>query len=76
METEAHRAGDRIGIPLASDDPQALELAADLVRDAVFAPVIVGPLERAREFDPGTPPYNSGMTGPELARALHVEPSS
>ncbi len=76
LETEAHRAGDRIGIPLAGDDPQALELAAGLVRDAGFAPVIAGPLVRAHEFDPGTPPYNSGMTGPELARTLHVEPSS
>jgi 8-hydroxy-5-deazaflavin:NADPH oxidoreductase len=76
LETETHRAVDRIGVPLAGDDSQALELAACLGRDAGFAPVIVGPLVRAREFDPGTPPYNSGMTGPELARALHVEPSS
>jgi predicted dinucleotide-binding enzyme len=66
----AHREGDRIGIPLAGDDAQALEIAAALVGDAGFAPVIVGPLARAREFDPGTPVYNTGMSGRELAAAL------
>jgi 8-hydroxy-5-deazaflavin:NADPH oxidoreductase len=69
LETEAHRAGDRVGIPLAGDDPKALETAAALVRDAGFDPVIVGPLARGKEFEPDTRPYNTGMTGPEL-RAL------
>ena len=70
LETEAHRAGDRVGIPLAGDDEGALALAAGLVRDAGFDPVLVGPLARAREFDPGAPVYNTGMSGPDLARAL------
>ncbi len=70
LETEAHRAGDRVGIPLAGDDEDALALTAVLVRDAGFDPVLVGPLARAREFDPGTPVYNTGMSGPDLARAL------
>ena len=73
LETEAHRAGNRVGIPLAGDDDAALALAAGLVRDAGFDPVLVGPLARAREFDPGTPVYNTGMSGPELARALGLQ---
>ena len=72
LETEAHRAGDRVGIPLAGDDEAALALAAGLVRDAGFDPVVVGALPRARAFDPGTPVYNTGMSGPDLARALGV----
>ena len=64
--SEAHRGGDRVGIPLASDFPSALETAAGLVRDAGFDPVIVGSLERGREFEPDTPPYNTGMSGPDL----------
>ena len=72
LQTEAHRAGDRVGIPLASDDAAALNLAAGLVRDAGFEPVVVGPLARARSFDPGTPVYNTGMSGADLARALGV----
>jgi 8-hydroxy-5-deazaflavin:NADPH oxidoreductase len=69
LETEAHRTEDRVGIPLASDSPAAMETAADLVRDAGFEPVIVGSLERGKEFEPGTPPYNTGMSGAQL-RAL------
>jgi hypothetical protein len=69
LEREAHRDGDRVGIPLASDDPQALDIAADLVRDAGFEPVVVGPLARGREFEPDTPAYNTGMSARDL-RAL------
>jgi len=72
LETEAHRAGDRVGIPLAGDDEDALALTAALVRDAGFDPVLVGPLARAGAFDPGTPAYNTGMSGPDLARTLGV----
>jgi predicted dinucleotide-binding enzyme len=68
LETEAHRDGDRMGIPLASDDEDAMSVAARLVRDAGFDPVIVGPLARGKEFEPGTPPYNTGMSGTELGR--------
>jgi 8-hydroxy-5-deazaflavin:NADPH oxidoreductase len=68
LEKEAHRAGDRVGIPLAGDDRGALDVAAQLVRDAGFDPVIVGPLARGREFEPGTRPYNTGMGGQELRR--------
>ena len=41
-------------------------------RDAGFDPVLVGTLARACGFDAGTPVYNTGMTGPDLARALDV----
>ena len=58
LEREAHREGDRVGIPLA-DDPEALETAAQLVREAGFDPVIVGPLARGKAFEPGTRPDNT-----------------
>jgi predicted dinucleotide-binding enzyme len=70
LASEAHRTGDQIGIPLAGDDPEAVKTAARLVRDAGFDPVIVGELARGRAFEPDTPPYNSGMTGPELRNIL------
>ena len=66
LEREAHRAGDRVGIPLASDERRALDVAVELVRDAGFEPVIVGPLARGREFEPDTPPYNTGMSATDL----------
>jgi predicted dinucleotide-binding enzyme len=68
LEKQAHRDGDQVGIPLAGDDRRALETAAQLVRDAGFDPVIVGGLARGREFEPETPPYNTGMSGQELRR--------
>jgi 8-hydroxy-5-deazaflavin:NADPH oxidoreductase len=66
LASEAHREGDRVGIPLASDDPGAMETAAALVRDAGFDPVVVGGLARGKEFEPDTLPYNTGMSGPQL----------
>ena len=68
LASEAHRDGDRVGIPLASDDREALEVAARLVRDAGLDPVIVGSLARGKEFEPDTRAYNTGMSGVELRR--------
>ncbi|HEX9163071.1 MAG TPA: NAD(P)-binding domain-containing protein [Thermoanaerobaculia bacterium] len=70
LEKEAHRHGDKVGIPLASDDREALDIAAQLVRDAGFDPVVVGPLSRGKEFEPDTKPYNTGMSGPQLRTIL------
>ena len=70
LASEAHRSGDRVGIPLASDDPEAMEVAARLVRDAGFDPVIVGSLARGKEFEPSARVYNTGMSGAELRRFL------
>lgn len=70
LDSEAHREGDRVGIPLASDDRDAMDLVAGLVRDAGFDPVIAGPLARGKEFEPGTPVYNTGMSGREVRARL------
>ncbi len=72
LESDAFREGGRIGVPLAGDDVSALDVAAQLVTDAGFDPVVVGPLRRAREFDPGTRVYNTGMTAAQLRAALGV----
>ena len=72
--SEAHRSGDRLGIPLAGDDPEALQIAADLAREAGFDPVIVGPLVRGKDFEPSSRPYDTGMSGSEL-RAMFSQPA-
>ncbi len=46
--------GKQLGIPLASDDPHAIKVAAELVRQAGFEPIVV-PLDRADEIGPGRP---------------------
>ncbi len=70
LRSQAHRAGDRVAIPIAGDDERALEVAARLVRDAGFEPVVVGPLARARLFDVGTPVYTQILTAKELREKL------
>jgi predicted dinucleotide-binding enzyme len=72
LENEAFHQPERLGIPLAADDAEAMKIAEQLVRDAGFDPVAVGPLSRAREFDVGTPVYVRGMTAAELRSALKL----
>jgi hypothetical protein len=69
----AHRQGDLIGIPLASDDRQALQVAAQLVQDAGFEAVIVGGLATAKSFDPGTAIYGKALPAMEVRAALGIK---
>ena len=73
LRSEAHRKGAPIAIPLAGEDHEALQVAEQLVKDAGFAPVVVGPLAKAREFDVGTPVYTRLMTEPQLKAALGLK---
>jgi 8-hydroxy-5-deazaflavin:NADPH oxidoreductase len=72
MRSEAHRAGERLGIPLAADDAAALQVAVRLVQDAGFEPVVVGGLARAKDFDAGTPIFGKAMTAAEVRRTLGI----
>jgi predicted dinucleotide-binding enzyme len=69
---EAHRAGEKLGIPIASDDQAAIAMTVRLVTDAGFEPVVVGGLARAREFDAGTAVYVKGLTAAQLKAALKL----
>lgn len=72
VSKESHRAGEKIGIPIASDDQAAIAMTVRLVTDAGFDPVVVGGLARAREFDAGTPVYVKGLTAAQLKVALKL----
>lgn len=74
LRSEAHRDGERVGVPLASDDEAALKVASRLVEDAGFEPVVVGPLARAKEFDVGTTVFGQALTAGELRRRLGLAP--
>lgn len=69
---EAHRPGEKLGIPIASDDQAAIAMTVRLVTDAGFDPVVVGGLARAKEFDAGTPVYVKGLTAAQLKAALKL----
>jgi 8-hydroxy-5-deazaflavin:NADPH oxidoreductase len=72
FKNEAHRAGERIAVAVAGDDNEAVEVASRLVRDAGFEPVVVGPLSRAKDFQPGTPVFGRPMTAREMKQALRL----
>ncbi|MBC8027269.1 MAG: NADPH-dependent F420 reductase [Steroidobacteraceae bacterium] len=73
LAKEAFRKPERIGIPLASDDAEAMNVARQLVSDAGFDPVPVGKLARAREFDYGTPVYVRSYSAAELRKELKLK---
>jgi len=64
--SEANRSGDRMAIPIAGDDKDALNVASTLVHDAGFDAVVVGPLARARDFAQGNPLYGQQLTAAEM----------
>src|SRR5690349_18411349 len=70
--SEAHRAGDKVAVPLASDDKEALTVASRLVADAGFEPVVVGPLAAGKSFDSSQPIFLKTMTARELRAALKL----
>ena len=74
MVRDAPRSPERIGIPIAGDDSEAVEVTTGLVEDAGFDPVFVGGLDRAREFDRGTAVYVRGMSAAQLREALGLRP--
>ena len=70
---DANRSGERIGVPIAGDDEEALAIVASLVRDAGFDPVIVGPLARARDFDRNSRGnLVTGMTARQIREVLNI----
>jgi predicted dinucleotide-binding enzyme len=73
LADDANRAKGRWAIPLASDDAEALKVAERLVRDAGFDPVVVGGLDRAREFDVGSKVYTELLTAPQLREKLGLK---
>ncbi len=66
--------GEKIGIPLASDDRKALEAAAEIVKRAGLDPVIVGGLNASRSFDVGTAVYATSASAREIREKLHLKP--
>ena len=52
---QAHEQPGRVGMPVASDDAEAVAIASALIRDIGYEPVLVGGLAMGRHLMPGTP---------------------
>jgi predicted dinucleotide-binding enzyme len=70
LASNANRPGERMAIPIASDDQDALNVAAKLVRDAGFDPVVIGSLERSKFFAQGGPLYGQEISAREMQERL------
>ncbi|WP_223527470.1 NADPH-dependent F420 reductase [Pseudomonas sp. GL-R-19] len=76
VETSGTRAGGRIGMPIASDDAQAVATAAELVRAAGCDPIITGNMASSVAFQPGGPGWRAHLTAPEMRRRLGLPAAS
>ena len=65
---EFSKRSDKVGVPIAGDDRQALEIASALIRNVGFEPVIVGSLAFGRHLLPGQP--LGGPHAPEELRKI------
>jgi hypothetical protein len=72
VEKDAHRAGEKLGIPVAGDDAAAVKTVTQLVIDAGFDPVVTGNLATSKSFDTGTPVYVKGMTAKQIRETLKL----
>jgi predicted dinucleotide-binding enzyme len=64
----AHRTGTPLGVPIAGDDPKAIELASSLIKQLGFEPVVIGGLAKGKYLVPGTP-LGGEQTPDELRKA-------
>ena len=55
LSTDAHRQGELVGVPIAGDDPHAIDIASSLIREIGFNPVVIGGLAMGKYLVPGTP---------------------
>ena len=66
IASEAGRPDPKLPIPIAGDDAEAVKVAAGLVQEAGFEPVVAGGLAEARRFQRGAPGYGPSANAAEL----------
>jgi predicted dinucleotide-binding enzyme len=65
---EAAKSQPRMGMPIAGDDPKAIEIVSGLVRDIGYEPVLIGNLAMGRHLTPRQP--LAGERSPEEIRKI------
>jgi len=68
LQEIAESKGERVGMPMAGDDANAIALASTLVREVGFEPVVIGPLAMGNHLLPGSP--LAGEHTPEEIRKI------
>ena len=70
VRDSAGRQSGKLGVPIAGDDAEAVQVAVRLARDAGCEPVVVGNLAAATSFQRGGPGFRANTTAPDLRRRL------
>jgi predicted dinucleotide-binding enzyme len=65
---KAYEEPGRVGMPIAGDDEEALDIASSLIREIGYEPVRIGGLEMGKYLMPGTP--LAGEHTPEEIRKI------
>jgi len=74
LKKKINKRGEKIGIPIASDDQEGLNVAGELVERAGLEPVVVGGLSTSKLFDVGTAVYATSASANEIRKKIAVKP--
>lgn len=75
LKKTVNKNGNKIGIPIASDDQEGLKAASELVERAGLDPVVVGGLRTSKLFDVGTAVYATSASAREIREKLNLKPA-
>lgn len=64
----AHEEPGKVGMPIAGDDKDAIQVASQLIREIGYEPVLIGGLEMGNYLMPGTP--LAGERSPQEIRRI------
>lgn len=70
MEANWGKKQNKLAVPIAGNNKEAVAIAEQLVRDANCDPIIVGDLSTAVKFQRGTPGFRVHTTAAELRKLL------
>jgi 8-hydroxy-5-deazaflavin:NADPH oxidoreductase len=75
LKKTMNNRGEKIGVPIAGDDQEAVKVVSELVEDAGLDPVVVGRLSASKLFDVGTVVYATSAPAREIREKLNLEPA-
>jgi len=75
LKKTINKNGEKIGIPIAGDDPEGLKAASELVGRVGLDPVVIGGLSTSKLFDVGTSVYATSATAREIREKLNLKPA-
>jgi len=75
LKKTINKNGEKIGIPIAGDDPEGLKAASELVGRVGLDPVVIGGLSTSKLFDVGTSVYATSAPAREIREKLNLKPA-